>query len=865
MFTSSSPQRVVTWAALAFLLGSAAAAPAQDAEPMPAGALARLGSRFGQIFQADRVALSANGKILATADAGQIRLWNVDDNTLSRRWANNGQGRIHALVLSADAKLVATAGDAFSVIVWDADTGKARLTIAPKPGDFPVPAPKGAVSLQRVQPAPVAWQGPVHSLSLSPDAKLIALGGGAGANLRVWDIAGQKEQFVLKGDKADVTAVAFAPDGRLAAGYGDGVIRLWDLGTGKAHELGKHAGNGIACLAFTPDGKTLASSGGDNDTILLWDVRAGQTRHTLRGERFTGAALAFSADGKILASSSANLKMQEQHPPPHRFGFPPPPRPGVPKGAIAFPPPPPPQWRPSPISPDHTVRLWNVTTGKEIRKLTGHSFQVHTMSLAGGHVVSAANNEPVRLWDLQGHYLRRIGTHAGMIRRVAFAPDGKTLYTSGDDGTIRFWEPRTGKELKQIAKAGGSGTGAFTRDGMLAALIANGGVAGFDLRSGRELFQTAKQENTVAALDYSPDGRVLASGTVRFLRFFDPQGGEQQRLIEAHRDLIIRLAFAPDGKTVATCSWDRTIALWDVATGKERHRMSAQPFPLESVAFSPDGRLLASGCTGGSLRLWHAATFLPVRVVQERSPCIVFGLTFSPDGRFLAASGQDNTVKVWELASGQEVFSFRGHTAAVMSIAFSADSRLMASGGQEGVGFVWDWQKDWRAARGAELDALWRDLAGADAGAAQRAVAALAAGGGKAVGYLKGRLPQVKAASAEQIRQWIADLDSERFATREAAAKRLKDLGRAVEPQLREALKNTDSTEVRRRIEGMLSHIEDRRLTADELRLVRAVQALEQAGSAEARQVLVLLSGGASGPLVQDEARLALKRLETTR
>jgi WD40 repeat protein len=817
-------------------------------EPLPRGAVARMGSRLAQVFQVDRLCLSADGKTLATASKGSLRLWDVASNTLRRSLPGHDQ-RTLAVTFSPDGRLLASSGADRTVKLWDVQAGRLKATLADNPA-------------------------PVPALAFAPDGKALALGGGA---LRVWDVATEKVRVLHNDGQTEFPAVAFAPDGRLAAGDGTGAIRLWDLGAGRSKELGHQPGSGgVACLAVSPDGKVLASSAGDDDRILLWDVAAGKVRHTLRGERFAGACLAFSADGAVLASCSANRKAEEPAPWPVRrpFGLPPPPGKGPPRlpGQAAAlppppPPPPPPAFPPVVTSTDHTVRLWDVATGKEIRRLKGHRQQVHTMAFAGGTVAAASQDiDSVRLWDVKTQGVRHLGGHRGMVRRVVFAADGKWLWTSGDDGTLRLWQARTGEELRQVGKAGAGGTGAFTRDGARGALVVGQAVAVFDLRSGRELFQTPKQENTVAGLDFSPDGALLASGTVRWLRLWDADGQEVRKL-EAHGDLIIRLAFSPDGKALATGGWDHDIRLWDVATGRKLHELPRQPSALESVAYSPDGRLLASGDTGGRIRLWDPASGKLVRTLRQQGP-IVFGLGFAPDGRFLAASGPGNTVGVWEVASGQEVVKLAGHQNEVTCAAFSLDGRLLASGGWDATVFVWDWQKDWRSGRDAdqnpgrpELETLWAQLAGADALQGLRAAAALSAGGDEAVAFLGKHLGAGKGATAEQVQRWISDLGSERFAVREAASRNLERLGRAAEPALRQALARGQPLEVRRRLEAVLTAATDGRTSPENLRLLRGVLALELAGTASARAALEALARGPASGLLREAARRALRRL----
>src|SRR5262249_11902334 len=153
-----------------------------------------------------------------------------------------------------------------------------------------------------------------------------------------------------------------------------------------------------------------------------------------------------------------------------------------------------------------------------------------------------------------------------------FLPGGKVACVDGGGGG-RQWEVATGKELQQFAGQDGGSGGAFSADGKLAAM-AGQSASVCETATGKHLFVTPNQGNTVAGLAFSPHGKLLASGTTRMIRLWDVATGKEVRAIEGHGDLVIRLAFSPDGKTLASVGWDRAICLWETATGKELHRMT---------------------------------------------------------------------------------------------------------------------------------------------------------------------------------------------------------------------------------------------------------------------------------------------------
>jgi WD40 repeat protein len=130
---------------------------------------------------------------------------------------------------------------------------------------------------------------------------------------------------------------------------------------------------------------------------------------------------------------------------------------------------------------------------------------------------------------------------------------------------------------------------------------------------------------------------------------------------------------------LASGSEDKTVKLWDVASGRELRTLCGHSSFVLSVAFSPDGRILASGSWDGTVKLWDVASGRELRTLSGHSS-FVLSVAFSPDGRILASASDDKTVKLWDVASGRELRTLSGHSSAVLSVAFSPDGRMLASG-----------------------------------------------------------------------------------------------------------------------------------------------------------------------------------------
>lgn len=546
----------------------------------------------------------------------------------------------------------------------------------------------------------------ITALAFSPDGKVLASGGGRDSEIRLWNVEKGLLVRTLEGHTNPVFFVGFSSDGKiLVSASDDKTIRIWNSENGR---MVKSFDIGVTALAISPDRRFFVS-GSNNGAISIWDIESGLRVKSLKDRPAAVTALTYSSDGNTIVSGTRN-------------------------GIVDF-------WDLETAQAVNTIEsdqdgtdsilffnngqtlvtgkrnlrrvaLWNNKT-RDKKESNDAIDDLEVVILSPDRTIIATRTGNVKAGNYgtnlisvaTGKLLGYYGGHENSVESIAISPDGKTLASGSIDRTVKLWNLESGK---QVFSLGGNldaiGPIAFSNDGRT--LISSScqwdnTVKVWNLETGAkvksiEIPKPAEEpEHVIESLAFSADGKSFsAQCRDTKINIWNTYTGELVNFIPSDGQ-IVSVAFSPDGRTIASAE-SFAPKLWNRETGKLIRTFEGHDKMVLTVAFSPNGKMLASGSWDETIKLWNIQTGRLIKSLENHDGRIAF-IGFSPNGKMLASFEEnhleekpDYTIKLWDLASGLQVKSLEGHSSSILAVSFSADGKFVVSGSQDETIRIWE-------------------------------------------------------------------------------------------------------------------------------------------------------------------------------
>ncbi|MFM7072334.1 MAG: hypothetical protein ACKO38_11150, partial [Planctomycetota bacterium] len=517
---------------------------------------------------------AAGAQVASAGGDGMVRVWQLPFQTVQA-----------VAKLPAAAETLATSADGQRVYVTNLDRKLRAFEIAT--GNVLYQVDSGIA--------------PTTAIAVSADNLAVAVADASGG-VSVRGAADGVLALRLHAHTGAARGVAFPPRPAPWVSVGDdGVLRVWDI-PAAPRVMSGHTG-AVEDVTLSPNGATIATTGADK-AVRLWNVADGAPGWTLAHE-MPIRTLAWRGDVQQLATADAGQK----------------------------------------------IRVWNLADGQQSAILEGHAAAVQALVYApDGTLFSGGADGQVKVWNIaEKKETAALDTGAPVVGMSIIAATS-TLVTAHGDGAIKTWQLADRKALATFAVGAPIERFALSTDGKTVLVgCADKSIRQFALAGGAAGPTAANLPAAIRGVAWSADGQrfaaTLADGAIRVWT----AAGELLEDFDLGATVPSGLAFTPDGKSVVVGSDDRQVR---VAKLLALRKITASPQPLTSVAFSIDAATVATGGRDKSVGLWNVASGAAVRACAGAADAIT-SVAISPDGQKVLATARDKQLRVWTLASGQ--------------------------------------------------------------------------------------------------------------------------------------------------------------------------------------------------------------------
>ncbi len=433
----------------------------------------------------------------------------------------------------------------------------------------------------------------------------------------------------LVGHTDAVCSVAVLPDGNyIVSRSWNQTIKMWDLVSGT--ELPNFlvgSNENVQSMALTSDGQCLLTSDGNHYKVKVWNLESGKLTKTFNGPKIEAAAARYGISGYL----------------------------------------------------DMTLKVWDIETGEELYKLSGHKGYIRTVALTsdGLRAISGSDDNTLKVWDiLTGKEIYTLTGHKEQVSAVAITKDGTYAVSGSSDKTLKVWNIKTGKELLTLSG----------------------------------------HNDKVTAVALSPDGKRAVSGSEdKTIKVWDIKKGVGLSTFTGHTSTILSLAVTSDGQSVVSGSHDKTIKVWNLWRNGESHVEIVHTSNVYAVAITPDKKHIISGSGSryepGAKKKWDLLTgeyfcdldsgfdtFLelgyldgicPVAVAPSGKRAVVHKICPELYGMFEKQEPNDFMLGVYDSQKWVQIGTLVGHKGPVNAVAITADGRRAVSGSRDETLKVW--------------------------------------------------------------------------------------------------------------------------------------------------------------------------------